>query len=320
LRKVDIDKDATKIEKDDTKMDEQGEVGEAKPAEKEEKQLVKVEEHNKNGGDVQGNISGDTPVDHAVEDKKPTRKKVIKKVIRKVVREKPTAEASADKSSQVDKAVVAETLSKTAEEDVQQTTVDVSKEKDEAGISQPETKKSGKKKVIRRIVKRKVVASGSKLNASTVPAETSEQGVGIQQENNEVSLTDAENLPIKLPEGSDVAAEVISDQKKEETSDKGTIYTGNEKSDGDKVNEREVVEEKDTNKVGGNGTKDKTKDDNEKNSKDLKKDPKLNSLNDAKEKKKSDEPPKHPGFILQTKRSKDSKVCLMCSVLPFYFV
>lgn len=308
LKKVDIGKDATKIEKVDTKMDEQGKDGDAKLAEKEGKQLVKVEEHNKNDEDVQGNTSGSVPVDHAAEDKKPMRKKVIKKVIRKVVREKLPAEALADKSSQVDKAVVAETVSKTAGEVVQQTTVDVSKEKDGAGISQPETKKSGKKKVIRRILKRKVVASGSKLNAPTVPAETSEQAGEIQQENNDVSLTNAGNLQIKLPEGSNVAAEVISNQKKDEKADKGTIYTENQKSNGDKVNEQEVVKEKDTNKVGGNGTEDETNDDKEKNSKDLKKDPKLNSLNDAKEKKRSDEPPKHPGFILQTKKSKDSKL------------
>uniref|UniRef100_A0ACD5X352 Uncharacterized protein n=1 Tax=Avena sativa TaxID=4498 RepID=A0ACD5X352_AVESA len=308
LRTVDIGKDATKIEKVDTKMvGEQGKDGETKLAEQEGKQLVEVEDHNKNGGDVQGNTSGGVPVDNAIEDKKPTRKKVIKKVIRKVVREKPTAEASADKSSQVDKAVVVETVSQTSEEVVQQTTVDASTEKDEDGISQPETKKSGKKKVIRRIVKRKVVASGSKLNASTVPAETSKQGGEIQLENNDVSLTDAENLQIKLSEGSDVAAEVISNQKKEEKADEGTIYTENQQSNGDTFNEQEVVKE-DTNKVGENGTKDKTKDDKEKTSKDLKKDPKLNLLHDAKERKKSDEPPKHPGFILQTKKSKGSKL------------
>ncbi|XP_047090309.1 protein SHORT ROOT IN SALT MEDIUM 1-like [Lolium rigidum] len=309
LGKVDIGKDATKVEKVDTKMDEQqGKDGEAKLGENEGKQLVKVEEHNNNGGDLQGNTSGGAPVDHAVEDKKPTRKKVIKKVIRKVVREKPIAEASSDNSSQVDKTVMAETVSKTVEEEVQQTTVDVSKEKDGAVISQPETKKSGKKKIIRRIVKRKVVASGSKLNESTVPAETSKQGGEIQQENCDVSLTDAANSQIKLPEGSNVAAEVISNQKKEEKADKGTICTENQKSNGDKVNEQEVVKEKDTNEVGVSGTKDKTKDDKEKNSKDLQKDPKLNSLNDTKEKKKSDEPPKHPGFILQMKKSKNSKL------------
>jgi hypothetical protein len=321
LGKADIGKDATKVEKVDTKMDEQqGKDGEAKLAENEGKQLVKVEEHNNNGGDLQGNTSGGAPVDHAVEDKKPTRKKVIKKVIRKVVREKPIAEASSDNSSQVDKTVIAETVSKTVEEEVQQTTVDVSKEKDGAVISQPETKKSGKKKIIRRIVKRKVVASGSKLNESTVPAETSKQGGEIQQENCDVSLTDAANSQIKLPEGSNVAAEVISNLKKEEKADKGTICTENQKSNGDKVNEQEVVKEKDTNEVGVNGTKDKTKDDKEKNSKDLQKDPKLNSLNDTKEKKKSDEPPKHPGFILQMKKNKNSKVRLMYSVLPFNFV
>jgi hypothetical protein len=41
-------------------------------------------------------------------------------------------------------------------------------------------------------------------------------------------------------------------------------------------------------------------------------DSKKKSPNDIKEKKKSDEPPKHPGFILQAKKSKEYKVCLLC--------
>jgi hypothetical protein len=271
-------------------------------------------------GVVEGNTSGDASVDHVTEDKKPMKKKIIKKVV-KVVRKKPAGETSVDKSPQVGKDAVAETPGETAEKHIEPKIEDVGKEQAGSGISQqPEAKKSGKKKVIRRVIKRKVPASASESTALAAPAETSKQGGEIQQENCDVSLTDAANSQIKLPEGSNVAAEVISNQKKEENADKGTVCTENQKSNGDKVNEQEVVKEKDTNEVGVSGTKDKTKDDKEKNSKDLQKDPKLNSLNDTKEKKKSDEPPKHPGFILQMKKSKNSKVSLMYSVLPFNFV
>ncbi|KAF7049273.1 hypothetical protein CFC21_057840 [Triticum aestivum] len=309
MREGDICKDVTKIEKVDTKMDEQGKDGEAKFVENKGKPLDNAVEHNKKGGDIQGNTSGDASVHHAVEDKKPTRRKVIKKVIRKVVREKPTAETSIDKSSQVDKAVVAETTNKTVEEQVEQTTEDVSKKEDGTGINlQPETNKTGKKKVIRRIIKRKVPASGSKLIAPAVPAETSKQGGEVQQEKNDESLTDAGNSQIKLAERSNIAAEKISNPKKEEKADKAHLCTEDKKSNGDKVSEQEGVNG-DVNKEGGNGTKDKAKDGKEKKINDLKKDPKQKSLNnDTKEKKKSDEPPKHPGFILQTKKSKESKL------------
>lgn len=309
LREGDICKDVTKIEKVDTKMDEQGKDGETKFAENEGKPLDNAVEHNKKGGDIQGNTSGDASVHHAVEDKKPTRRKVIKKVIRKVVREKPTAEASIDKSSQVDKAVVAETTNKTVEEQVEQTTEDVSKEKDGTGINlQPETNKTGKKKVIRRIIKRKVPASGSKLITPAVPAETSKQGGEVQQEKDDESLTDAGNSQIKLAEGSNIAAEKIANPKKEEKADKAHLCTKDKKSNGDKVSEQEGVNGNDVNKEGGNGTEDKAKDGKEKKIRGLKKDPKQKSVSDAKEKKKSDEPPKHPGFILQTKKSKESKL------------
>ncbi|XBH56534.1 hypothetical protein VPH35_078335 [Triticum aestivum] len=309
MREGDICKDVTKIEKVDTKMDEQGKDGEAKFAENKGKPLDNAVEHNKKGGDIQGNTSGDASVHLAVEDKKPTRRKVIKKVIRKVVREKPTAETSIDKSSQVDKAVVAETTNKTVEGQVEQTTEDVSKEKDGTGINlQPETNKTGKKKVIRRIIKRKVPASGSKLITPAVPAETSKQGGEVQQEKNDESLTDAGNSQIKLAERLNIAAEKISNPKKEEMADKAHLCTEDKKSNGDKVSEQEGVNG-DVNKEGGNGTKDKAKDGKEKKIRDLKKDPKQKSLNnDTKEKKKSDEPPKYPGFILQTKKSKESKL------------
>jgi hypothetical protein len=49
-------------------------------------------------------------------------------------------------------------------------------------------------------------------------------------------------------------------------------------------------------------------------------DPKQKPLNDTKEKKRSDEPPKYPGFILQAKRNKESKVWVTCYILNLIYI
>ncbi|KAK8455958.1 hypothetical protein SEVIR_4G251200v4 [Setaria viridis] len=252
------------------------------------------------GGDVEGKTTGGSSVDHAAGDKKPIKKKVIKKVM-KVVRKKPAAGAStsADKSSIEDKNVVAESASKTAEVGQnEQKSEDAGKEQEGTGINQqPEAKKTGKKKIIRRVVKRKVSASGSQLTASATPAETSKQEAEIQPEKKIDSSTDAGNSQTKLQEGSKTSMEDISNLKKEEKPEEKE--TDLRSPNGDKVNHKEAIEQKDTKK---DGKKEKTKDDKEKN-RDLKMDPKQKPLNEMKEKKKSDDPPKYPGFILQAKRS-----------------
>jgi hypothetical protein len=88
-------------------------------------------------------------------------------------------------------------------------------------------------------------------------------------------------------------------------------------SNEDKGNHKEAMEQKDTKK---DGKKDKTKDDKEKKNRDLKMDPKQKPLNDTKEKKRSDEPPKYPGFILQAKRNKESKVWVTCYILNLIYI
>ncbi|XP_062229048.1 protein SHORT ROOT IN SALT MEDIUM 1-like isoform X2 [Phragmites australis] len=289
----DIDCSDVKNEKVDADMDQQGKDGEGK--------VDKVEEVvEKMGGDVEGKTTGVTSVDYVVEDKKPTKKKVIKKVM-KVVRKKTNAGASADKSSHEDKNVVAETVSETAEVHSQQKSEDGVKQQEGAGTNQqPEAKKTGKKKIIRRVVKRKVAASGSELTAPAVPAETSKQEAEAQPEKNVESSTGAGSSQTKLEEGSKAPAEDISNEKKEEKpEEKEHTLTDHQSPNGDAVNQKE-----DTKKDG----KKKIKDDKENKNRDLKIDPKQKPLNDTKEKKKSDEPPKYPGFILQAKRSKESKL------------
>ncbi|KAJ1259598.1 hypothetical protein BS78_10G168000 [Paspalum vaginatum] len=302
LKEDDLGSSDMKNEKVDADTDQQDNDGEGK--------VDKVEEPiEKMGGDVDEKNTGEASVDHATGDKKPIKKKVIKKVV-KVVRKKPTAGASsADKSSPEDKNVTAESASKTAEGgQSQQKSGDAGKEQEVAGINQqPEAKKPGKKKIIRRIVKRKVSASGSQLTAPATPAEMSKQSSEVQPEKNVESTTDAGNSQTKLEEGSKTPAEDISSQTKgEKPEEKEHTLTDHRSPNGNKVNHKEAMEQKDTKKDG------KEKNDNkEKKNTDLKMDPKQKSLNDTKEtkeKKKTDEPPKYPGFILQAKRSKQSKL------------
>ncbi|KAL5225939.1 hypothetical protein ABZP36_012578 [Zizania latifolia] len=282
---------ATENMKVDDNMDQQGKDGNENLAERDGQNLANVEHLEKKGGDVEGKTPGDSSVDHGVEDKKPMKKKVIKKVV-KVVRKKPIGETSTDKSSQEDN-----TACIALEEQVQQKSEDAGKEAD--------GKKPGKKKVIRRIIRKKVSSSARDLAAT---AETSKREVEVQLKKNDGGLSDAVISQAKLEEGSKAPAEDISNKKKEQKpEEKGQELTVDQKSDRDKVNQQEVMKQKDL-KQDGKNEKDKTKDDKEKKSRDHKMDSKQKSLSDTKEKKKSDEPPKHPGFILQAKRSKESKV------------
>uniref|UniRef100_A0A0D9WR99 DBC1/CARP1 catalytically inactive NUDIX hydrolase domain-containing protein n=1 Tax=Leersia perrieri TaxID=77586 RepID=A0A0D9WR99_9ORYZ len=296
---------ATENVKVDSGMD--GKDGKENPAEQEKQNLDKVEEKNvnkveeqaeKKSGGAEGNMSGDASVEHAIENKKPMKKKVVKKVV-KVVRKRPAGETSAGKSSQEDKSSIAETASMAGEEQVQQKSEDV--------VKDAEAKKPVKKKIItRRVIKRKVSVSA---RDSTAPAETSKEDMEVQPEKNAEVLTDAVVSQAMLEEGSKAPAEDTSKQNKEqEPEEKGQSITVDQKPNGDKDNQQEVLKQKDLKQDGKTGKKDKTKDDKEKKSRDQKTDSKQKSLTDTKDKKKSDEPPKHPGFILQAKRSKDSKV------------
>jgi hypothetical protein len=278
-----------------------------------EDKVDKVEEPaEKMVADVDGKITADISVDQVVEDKNPTKRKVIKKVM-KVVRKKTTAGASANKSSHEGKNVVEATASETAEVPSQQKSGDAGKEQEVAGTNQqPEAKKTRKKKIIRRIVKRKVSASGSELAAPAAPAEIGKKEAQVQPEKNVKECSaDGRNSKTKLEDFSKAPAEDISNEKKEEkTQEKEHTLSEHQSSNEDTVWQKEIVEQKDTKKDVKNVKKEQTKDDKEKRNRNLKIDSKQKTLNDTKEKKRSDEPPKYPGFILQAKRNKESKVCL----------
>jgi hypothetical protein len=289
----------------DAGLDQLGEDGEDK--------VDKVEPAEKTDADVEGKTTVGISADQVIEDKKPTKKKVIKKVM-KVIRKKTTAGASADKLSQEGKNVAEATASETAEVPSQQKSGDAGKEQEVPGTNQqPEAKKTGKRKIIRRIVKRKVSASGSELAAPTVPAETGKQEAQVQLEKNVESSADVGISKTEVEKGLKAPAEDISNEKKEEkTKEQEHTLSEQQSRNEDTVGQKEIMDQKDTKKDVKNVEKEHTKDGKEKKNRDLKIDLKQKPLNDTKEKKRSDEPPKNPGFILQAKRSKESKVCLIC--------
>ncbi|GJM98160.1 hypothetical protein PR202_ga15144 [Eleusine coracana subsp. coracana] len=221
----------------------------------------------------------------------------------------PGKDGEADKSSHEGKNVAEATASETPEALSQQKSEDVGKEQEAAGANQqPEAKKTGKKKIIRRIVKRKVSASGSESATLAVPAETGKQEAQVQPEKNVESSTDGGSSKTKLEEGLKAPVKDIFNEKKEKTEEKEHTLSEHQSLNGDSVGQKEIMEQKDTKKDVKNVKKEQAKDDKEKRNRDIKIDPKQKPLNDAKEKKKSDEPPKYPGFILQAKRSKESKL------------
>ncbi|KAG8094529.1 hypothetical protein GUJ93_ZPchr0012g20835 [Zizania palustris] len=200
---------ATENMKVDDNMDQQGKNGKEHLAERNGQNLANVEHLEKKGGDVEGKTPGDSSVDLGVDDKKPMKKKVIKK--------------------EDNTACIA------LEEQVQQKNEDAGKE--------AEGKKPGKKKIIRRIIRKKVSASACDLAAT---AETSKREVEVQLKKNDGALTDAVISQAKLEEGSKATAEDISNKKKEqEPEEKGQELTVDQKSDRDKVNQQEVMKQKD---------------------------------------------------------------------------
>ncbi|KAK2429180.1 protein SHORT ROOT IN SALT MEDIUM [Trifolium repens] len=106
------------------------------------------------------------------------------------------------------------------------------------------------------------------------------------------------------PEG---AGDSNKNEMKSDNDDKKDGKGTGEKS-GSKI-AKQKTSEKDTQIVKGKlKVGDKSKDEKVTKEKDGKDEPKSKSSKEVKEKRKSDEPPRHPGFVLKTKSTKDSKL------------
>jgi hypothetical protein len=240
----------------------------------------------------------------------PTRTFVRKKVIRKVpagkiAQNEDTGDKPKDNSDPSSTAVV------------------------EGGTS---VKTTVKKKIIKRVAKRKVTGLESSDGASGTKKDADGDEIKAVQavhetENMERQAAEAENVvsEVKRPEKKTVSktdSKTVANKKQDDVDSSKTEIKADKD---DKKDERKTGEksglgskaeiEADKLKVPQNDGKrgkskdgDKSKDEKERKDNDGKDESRSKSNKDLKDKKKSEEPPRHPGLILQTKWSKESKL------------
>lgn len=249
---------------------------------------------------VDGEQNSDIPLDQPSNDsaavKTPAKKKVIKRVGKSPQNEKnkdvlPKVENEMDCSE--DKSKDTSDLNATVGQDtVVKTTV--------------------KKKVIKRVPKKKVpVEEDSKKGED---GDGNEKKVTTDETHNAEKSTTDDKQEQKIPKSKSTSPttgkrrDSVNLKKGEKEPVKNDNETGKEISPVTNSIVKQKVGEKD----GGDGKREKSRDGEQ--SKDEKekmgKDESRSKPNkELKEKRKSEEPPRHPGLILQTKWSKDSKVC-----------
>ncbi|XP_045810628.1 protein SHORT ROOT IN SALT MEDIUM 1 isoform X1 [Trifolium pratense] len=122
-----------------------------------------------------------------------------------------------------------------------------------------------------------------------------------------VKVVPKKKLKVDTSEKPEGAGDSNKNEKKSDNEDKKDGKATEEKS-GSKI-AKQKTSEKDTQIVKGKlKVGDKSKDEKVTKEKDGKDEPKSKSSKEVKEKRKSDEPPRHPGLILKTKSTKDSKL------------
>ncbi|CAK8536683.1 unnamed protein product [Lathyrus sativus] len=186
-----------------------------------------------------------------------------------------------------------------------------------------------KKKIIKWVPKKKVVDEASKSvvnegNVVAVQAQDDTNNTDKQTADADTIVTEGKK-PVKVvpkkklkattsekQEGSgDSNKNEVKSDKDDKKDGKGTGEKSESKTgekSGSKI-DKQKASEKDTPIVKGKlKVGDKPKDEKVTKEKDGKDEPKSKSSKEVKEKKKSDEPPRHPGFILKTKSTKDSKL------------
>ncbi|PNY15733.1 cell division cycle and apoptosis regulator protein [Trifolium pratense] len=122
-----------------------------------------------------------------------------------------------------------------------------------------------------------------------------------------VKVVPKKKLKVDTSEKPEGAGDSNKNEKKSDNEDKKD-GKGTEEKSGSKI-AKQKTSEKDTQIVKGKlKVGDKSKDEKVTKEKDGKDEPKSKSSKEVKEKRKSDEPPRHPGLILKTKSTKDSKL------------
>ena len=234
------------------------------------------------------------------------RKRVIKKVpVRKTAQNEDTEDKPKDNSDPSSVAVVQGTSVKT----------------------------TVKKKIIKRVAKRKVASLKSSDGVADTKIDVDADGAKVvlavdETENAERQAADAENQDseVKRSEKKTVPKtnsktpapekqnDVADSSNAEIKTDKDEKRTGEKSGSGSKVEieaDKQKASQNDNHggKRGKSKDGEKSKDEKEKKDNDGKDESRSKSNKELKEKRKSEEPPRHPGLFLQTKWSKASKVC-----------
>lgn len=186
-------------------------------------------------------------------------------------------------------------------------------------------KTTKKKKIIKRVPKKKVTAGVSKAEVSDQQNEGNVVAPQVQADTQSTpkQTTDADNSVAEVNKSEKTVPKLKSKPATSGKQDKVVPNKAGTKSDVDdkKVDkasgeksgaeiDKQKASEKDThNGKGKLKDGDKSKDVKVTKERGGKDESKTKSSKEVKEKRKSDEPPRHSGFILQTKGSKESKVC-----------
>ncbi|KAK4263478.1 hypothetical protein QN277_028877 [Acacia crassicarpa] len=206
-------------------------------------------------------------------------------------------------------------------------------------VNDPGVKTTKKKKIIKRVPKKKVVAGASKSEASnskdegnvvsaqaqtdthttakqtdaqTTAKQTDGQTSAKQTGDANNTVTQANKAEKPVPKKSKPATpgkqDKAGDSNKTETKSELDEKKGTGEKSGAGTDKQKASEKDNQNGKGKLKDGDKLKEVKATRERDGKDESKSKSTKEVKDKKKSDEPPRHPGFILQTKGSKESKL------------
>lgn len=185
-----------------------------------------------------------------------------------------------------------------------------------AAVQDTGAKTTIKKKIIKRVLKRKVTGKSNDAVVDTKIDENGDQRSLVQTEN-ETGNINRQTADTEKKASPEMKSKMTGAEKLHSVANSPKTEIQDEKEDKDRMGAdvktetgKERVSPKDISngKKGKSKDEEKSKDEKAKNDRDGKDESRSNSNKEGKEKRKPEEPPRHPGLILQTKWSKDSKV------------
>ncbi|KAL3522783.1 hypothetical protein ACH5RR_015617 [Cinchona calisaya] len=168
-------------------------------------------------------------------------------------------------------------------------------------------KKAVKKKVIKRVPKRKAIAVDTNNNATD--AGTKKDNLKVDksfQDNNELQVKDAQNSVNDSKQSTNRRAQKNISPKRESKTANAEKQDKKIEKTADKENDKQMISHHDDHAIPKE--REHLKDEKERKGRVEEDDSWGKSEKELKEKKRSDKPPQHPGLILKTKGSKDSKL------------